>query len=70
MNRRTALTLLGASAASPFTIGFPVRALAQSAGGRTLTYGQSGAVNALDPAQGAFTTYPAGYESRTVSTTG
>ena len=62
MNRRTALTLLGASAASPLALGFPLRARAQATAGRTLTYGQSGAVNSLDPAQGAFTTYPAGYE--------
>lgn len=62
MNRRTALALLGASAASPLALGLPFRALAQTAAARTLTYGQSGAVNALDPAQGSFTTYPAGYE--------
>jgi ABC-type transport system substrate-binding protein len=62
MDRRTALTLLGAAAASPLALGSPLRALAQTAAGRTLTYGQSGAVNALDPAQGSFTTYPAGYE--------
>ena len=62
MNRRTALALMAASAASPLAVGFPLRALAQVAPGRTLTYGQSGAVTALDPAQGAFATYPAGYE--------
>ena len=62
MNRRTALALLSATAASPFTLGVPLRALAQSTGARTLTYGQSGAVTVLDPAQGAFATYPAGYE--------
>jgi ABC-type transport system substrate-binding protein len=62
MNRRTALTVLGASVASPLALGVPRRARAQATAGRTLTYGQSGAVNSLDPAQGAFTTYPAGYE--------
>jgi ABC-type transport system substrate-binding protein len=61
MNRRTALAILSA-AASPLTLGFPLRALAQATAGRTLTYGQSGAVTALDPAQGSFATYPAGYE--------
>ena len=44
MNRRTALALLGASAASPLALGLPFRALAQTAAARTLTYGQSGAV--------------------------
>src|SRR4029453_4258827 len=61
MNRRTALAILSA-AASPLTLGFPLRALAQATAGRTLTYGQSGAVTALAPAQGSFATYPAGYE--------
>jgi ABC-type transport system substrate-binding protein len=62
MNRRTALALLSTAAASPAALGAPLRALAQTAALRTLTYGQSGAVTALDPAQGSFATYPAGYE--------
>src|SRR5262245_66359592 len=62
MNRRTALAILSTAAASPVTLGAPLRALAQATAGRTLSYGQSGAVTALDPAQGAFASYPAGYE--------
>ena len=62
MNRRTALALLSATATAPFVLGSTVRALAQSTATRTLSYGQSGAVTVLDPAQGAFATYPAGYE--------
>src|SRR5262245_64304046 len=62
MNRRTALALLSTAAASPFALGAPLRALAQATAAKTLTYGQSGGVTALDPAQGAFATYPAGYE--------
>src|SRR5262245_22816700 len=62
MNRRTALAILSTAAASPVTLGAPLRALAQATAGRTLTYGQSGAVTALDPAQGSFASYPAGYE--------
>ena len=61
MNRRRALALM-AAAAPPLALGFPLRALGQATAGRTLTYGQSGAVTALDPAQGAFASYPAGYE--------
>ena len=62
MNRRTALALLSATAAVPVRAVASRRALAQSTATRTLTYGQSGAVTVLDPAQGAFATYPAGYE--------
>ena len=62
MNRRTALALLSTAAASPLTLGSSLRAFAQATAARTLTYGQSGAVTALDPAQGSFATYPAGYE--------
>lgn len=62
MDRRTALGLVSAAAASPLALAFPLRLLAQGPPGRTLTYGQSGAVTALDPAQGSFATYPAGYE--------
>ena len=62
MNRRTALAFLSSTATAPFVIGSALRALAQSTAATTLTYGQSGAVTVLDPAQGAFATYPAGYE--------
>jgi len=62
MDRRSALTLMGGAAAAPFALGFARHALAQAAPGRTITYGQSGGVTALDPAQGGFATYPAGYE--------
>lgn len=62
MDRRTALALLSGAAAAPLAAGFARRVLAQAAPGRTITYGQSGGVTALDPAQGGFATYPAGYE--------
>jgi ABC-type transport system substrate-binding protein len=62
MNRRRALAAISAAAVSPLALGSPLRALAQATAGRTLTYGQSGGVTALDPAQGSFATYPAGYE--------
>lgn len=62
MDRRTALALMSGAAAAPLAAGFARRVLAQAAPGRTLTYGQSGGVTALDPAQGSFATYPAGYE--------
>ena len=40
------------------------RAMAQAGtAGKTLTYGQSTAVNALDPSHGSFAGYPAGYEA-------
>ena len=60
MDRRTALALLSGAAAVP-AFGWR-EALAQAAPGRTLTYGQSTRVTALDPAQGAFATFPGGYE--------
>jgi ABC-type transport system substrate-binding protein len=60
MLRRTALSLLSGAAAAPL-LGWR-EALAQAAPGKTLTYGQSTRVTALDPAQGAFATYPGGYE--------
>src|SRR5262249_10824285 len=46
----------------PLALGAPRRGLAQTGGVRTVTFGQSGAVTALDPAQGSFASYPAGYE--------
>ncbi|MBL8703107.1 MAG: hypothetical protein JNK67_32280 [Alphaproteobacteria bacterium] len=60
MDRRTALGLMGGVAATPL-LGWRT-ALAQAAPGKTITYGQSTRVTALDPAQGAFATYPGGYE--------
>jgi ABC-type transport system substrate-binding protein len=61
MDRRSLLGTLAGGVAVPF---LPVaRALAQSGGaGKTVTYGMSTRVTALDPAQGAFATYPGGYE--------
>jgi len=64
MNRREVLTLLGGGAAATAIMRPDIRALAQSgAAGSTLTYGQSTAILTLDPAHGAFTTYPGGYEA-------
>jgi ABC-type transport system substrate-binding protein len=60
MLRRTALSLLSGAAIAPLA-GWR-DAIAQAAPGRPLTYGQSTRVTALDPAQGAFATYPGGYE--------
>lgn len=60
MNRREMMMLVGGSAAA-ISIG-GVRALAQSSEG-TITFGQSTAVLTLDPAHGAFTGYPGGYEA-------
>ena len=57
MYRRSALGLIGSV---PFLGARD--AFAQAAPGKTLTYGQSTRVTALDPAQGAFATYPGGYE--------
>lgn len=51
---------MGGVAATPL-LGWRT-ALAQAAPGKTITYGQSTRVTALDPAQGAFATYPGGYE--------
>lgn len=62
MDRRNALTLISGAMAAPLAVGFARRVLAQAAPGRTITFGQSGGVTALDPAQGSFATYPAGYE--------
>ena len=38
MNRRTALALLSTAAASPLTLGSPLRALAQATAARTLGF--------------------------------
>jgi ABC-type transport system substrate-binding protein len=58
MKRRTALSLISGAAIAPALS--LRRAAAQ--GAKTITYGQSTRVTALDPAQGAFATYPGGYE--------
>ena len=64
MNRREVLTLMGGGAAAATLMRPDIRALAQSGmAGSTLTYGQSTAVLTLDPAHGAFTGYPGGYEA-------
>lgn len=61
MDRRDFLALAGAAAVA--TGAQPVaRALAQSTPG-TLTFGQSTSIVTLDPAQGAFSNYPGGYEA-------
>ncbi len=60
MNRREMMTLTAASAALLTAGG--LRAFAQSAAG-TIAFGQSTAVLTLDPAHGAFTGYPGGYEA-------
>ncbi|HEY5300339.1 MAG TPA: ABC transporter substrate-binding protein [Acetobacteraceae bacterium] len=60
MMRRTLLASLAAVGAA----GPSLRAIAQAGGaGKHLTYAQSTAVLTLDPAQGCFTGYPAGYEA-------
>ncbi|WP_210485750.1 ABC transporter substrate-binding protein [Microvirga antarctica] len=62
MNRREVLTGLGGAAAVGMVMRPDIRALAQ-AKKDVLTFGQSTAVLTLDPAQGSFTAYPAGYEA-------
>ncbi len=62
MNRREVFTPIGTVAAAGVALHPDIRALAQ-AGKETLTFGQSTAVLTLDPAQGSFTGYPAGYEA-------
>ena len=59
LDRRQFITLAGGAAVAASS---SIRAFAQSASG-TVTYGQSTAVLTLDSASGAFTGYPAGYES-------
>ena len=61
MQRRKAIELIGGAAVTPMLLATR-DALAQAAPGKTLTYGQSTRVMTLDPAQGAFSTYPGGYE--------
>ena len=61
MYRRKAIGLIAGAAIPPVLLSAR-DALAQAAPGKTLTYGQSTRVVTLDPAQGAFSTYPGGYE--------
>lgn len=61
MKRRHFLAAAGAATIASGT-GFSLRAQAQAASG-TITFGQSTAILTLDPARGAFTAYPGGYEA-------
>ncbi|MBL8837409.1 MAG: ABC transporter substrate-binding protein [Alphaproteobacteria bacterium] len=64
MDRRSVLKLAaGAAAAAPLSALNLRRAIAQGAAGRPITYGQSTSLTALDPGQGGFLNYPAGYEA-------
>lgn len=62
MQRREFLTTAGLAAALTAVPLSSIRAFAQSGSG-TVTFGQSTAVLTLDPAHGAFTGYPGGYEA-------
>src|SRR5262245_64546502 len=59
LKRRTLLQLAAGAAAAPV---LNLRAAAAQ-GARALTFGQSTSLTALDPAQGGFLNYPAGYEA-------
>lgn len=59
LNRRHVLTALGATGAASAT---SLNAFAQAAKD-TITFGQSTPILTLDPAMGAFTAYPGGYEA-------
>lgn len=64
MNRREVIKVFGGTAAAAALVRPDIRALAQSgAMGSEIVYGQSTQVLTLDPAHGAFTGYPAGYEA-------
>ncbi len=64
MDRRSVLKLAaGAAATAPLSAINLRRAIAQGAAGRPITYGQSTSLTALDPGQGGFLNYPAGYEA-------
>jgi ABC-type transport system substrate-binding protein len=62
MNRRELMSVLGGTVAAGMVMRPDIRVLAQ-AKKNVLTFGQSTAVLTLDPAQGSFTSYPAGYEA-------
>lgn len=65
MHRRHFLTAAAGAAALAALPATTIRALAQSAAG-IITYGQSTSILTLDPAHGAFTGYPGGYEAALV----
>lgn len=65
MHRRQFLTGVAGATLVAATAGHSLRAFAQ-AGSGTITFGQSTAVLTLDPAHGAFTGYPGGYEAALV----
>ncbi|MBJ3786372.1 ABC transporter substrate-binding protein [Devosia sediminis] len=62
MQRRQFLTAAAGAAALAALPATTLRAFAQSGSG-TITYGQSTSILTLDPAHGAFTGYPGGYEA-------
>lgn len=62
MKRREFISTAIATATFVGTEAFSLRALAQT-GSSTITFGQSTAILTLDPAHGAFTAYPGGYEA-------
>jgi ABC-type transport system substrate-binding protein len=65
MHRRQFLSAAAGATAFVGTSSFSLRALAQAASG-AITFGQSTAILTLDPAHGAFTAYPGGYEAAMV----
>lgn len=62
MHRRQFLTAAASVAAAIGVGSFNLRAFAQATTG-SITFGQSTAILTLDPAHGAFTAYPGGYEA-------
>jgi len=65
MHRRQFLSGAAGIAALGAVSGFDLRTYAQAAAG-TVTFGQSTSILTLDPAHGAFTGYPGGYEAALV----
>jgi len=65
VQRRQFLSSVAGMAAVGIGQGFNLRAYAQTADG-TVTFGQSTSILTLDPAHGAFTGYPGGYEAALV----
>lgn len=65
MQRRQFLSSMATAAALSALPGGALRAYAQGAAG-TITFGQSTSILTLDPAHGAFTGYPGGYEAALV----
>jgi ABC-type transport system substrate-binding protein len=62
MKRRQFVALAGAAGIGPALLP-TARAMAQAAARGTITFGQSTSIVTLDPAFGAFTNYPGGYEA-------